>query len=117
VDWTGHVYLRLHSVLRVGSAVCYAICSRNSVLHVSLCYVIRLPLNCLCQTAVFYVPCWVVAIIYCLGSGLGDDASARRALSALASSLTSEICVSTDCSRMNSRLLAYLNGELQFEKM
>jgi len=59
VDWTGHVYLRLHSVLRVGSAVCYAICSRNSVLHVSLCYVIRLPWICLCQTAVFYVPCWV----------------------------------------------------------
>ena len=101
----------------MGSAVCYVICSRNSELHVSLCYVIRLPLNCLCQTAVFYVPCWVVAIIYGLRSGLGDDASTRRALRALASSFASEICVSADCSRMNSRLFAYLNGVSQIEEM
>ena len=76
-----------------------------------------IPVKCLWQTAVFYESCWVVAIVYCLGSGLGGNASARRALSALASSLASEICVSADCSRMNSRLFAYLNGESQIEEM
>ena len=104
----------------MGSAVCYVICSRHSVLQVfsvKLCYVIRLPVKYLCQTAVFYVPCWVIAIVYGLGSGLGGDASARRALRALASSLASETCVSADCSRMNSRLLAYLIWESQVEEM